>query len=82
MHKGGMLSRVEWLALSEAAEAQCCNSCIVPQVVVCESHDVPGGAAHAWTMKAPGGGLYHFESGPSLYSGAPAALRLTYLPAV
>ena len=40
------------------------------RVLVCESHDVPGGAAHAWTAKAPGGGLYHFESGPSLYSGA------------
>ncbi len=39
------------------------------QVVVCESHDTPGGAAHAWTVRAPAGGLYHFESGPSLYSG-------------
>ncbi|EFN55141.1 hypothetical protein CHLNCDRAFT_35537 [Chlorella variabilis] len=39
------------------------------KVVVCESHDVPGGAAHTWTVRAPGGeGLYHFESGPSLYS--------------
>ncbi|KAL4428146.1 hypothetical protein ABPG75_002235 [Micractinium tetrahymenae] len=38
-------------------------------VLVCESHDTPGGAAHAWTVRAPdGGGLYHFESGPSLYS--------------
>lgn len=44
------------------------------KVLVCESHDVPGGAAHAWTVRAPdGGGLYHFESGPSLYSGALAA---------
>ena len=43
------------------------------RVVVCESHDTPGGAAHAWTVKAPGSeGLYHFESGPSLYSGAGA----------
>lgn len=41
------------------------------KVLVCESHDTPGGAAHAWTVPAPGGGgLYHFESGPSLYSGA------------
>lgn len=44
------------------------------QVVVCESHDTPGGAAHAWTVPAPGGGLYHLESGPSLYSGQ-ACLR-------
>lgn len=42
----------------------------LPQVVVCESHDTPGGAAHAWTVPAPGGGggVYHFEAGPSLYS--------------
>lgn len=34
------------------------------QVTVCESHSIPGGAAHAWTRDG-----YHFESGPSLYSG-------------
>ena len=34
------------------------------QVTVCESHNIPGGAAHAWVQKG-----YHFESGPSLYSG-------------
>lgn len=33
-------------------------------VVVCESHDSPGGAAHEWTIKD-----FHFESGPSLYAG-------------
>jgi phytoene dehydrogenase-like protein len=33
-------------------------------VVVLESHDAPGGAAHTWTRKG-----FHFESGPSLYSG-------------
>ncbi|CAG9466303.1 unnamed protein product [Pedinophyceae sp. YPF-701] len=37
-------------------------------VIVCESHDVPGGAAHAWVH--PKG--YHFEAGPSLYSGMAA----------
>ena len=31
---------------------------------MCESHNIPGGAAHAWVQKG-----YHFESGPSLYSG-------------
>jgi phytoene dehydrogenase-like protein len=31
---------------------------------VVESHDIPGGAAHAWVRDG-----YHFESGPSLYSG-------------
>ncbi len=31
-------------------------------VVVCESHNIPGGTAHAWQRDG-----YHFESGPSLY---------------
>ncbi|CAL5229088.1 g12346 [Coccomyxa viridis] len=35
------------------------------KVTVCESHSIPGGAAHAWVDRAG----YHFESGPSLYSG-------------
>lgn len=35
-----------------------------PQVTVCESHNIPGGAAHAWERDG-----YTFESGPSLYSG-------------
>lgn len=33
-------------------------------VVVCESHTIAGGAAHSWVQRG-----YHFESGPSLYSG-------------
>ena len=32
--------------------------------VVLESHDTPGGAAHTWERRG-----FHFESGPSLYSG-------------
>lgn len=34
------------------------------KVVVLESHDTPGGAAHTWERRG-----FHFESGPSLYSG-------------
>lgn len=34
------------------------------EVTVLESHDYPGGCAHGWTRLG-----YHFESGPSLYSG-------------
>ena len=34
------------------------------KVTVVESHDIPGGAAHAWKRDG-----YTFESGPSLYSG-------------
>eukprot|EP01023_Acetabularia_acetabulum_P064585 TRINITY_DN8388_c0_g1_i2.p1 TRINITY_DN8388_c0_g1~~TRINITY_DN8388_c0_g1_i2.p1 ORF type:complete len:558 (+),score=98.33 TRINITY_DN8388_c0_g1_i2:101-1774(+) len=37
------------------------------KVCVCESHSIPGGAAHAWVQDG-----YHFESGPSLYSGMKA----------
>uniref|UniRef100_A0A061RCQ2 Carotene isomerase n=1 Tax=Tetraselmis sp. GSL018 TaxID=582737 RepID=A0A061RCQ2_9CHLO len=46
----------------------CCASLLAKygySVTVCESHDTPGGCAHSW--KHPKG--YHFESGPSLYSG-------------
>ena len=41
-----------------------CVSWHAPQVTVCESHSIPGGAAHAWVQDG-----FHFESGPSLYSG-------------
>jgi phytoene dehydrogenase-like protein len=34
------------------------------KTVVLESHDTPGGAAHTWERRG-----FHFESGPSLYSG-------------
>lgn len=37
---------------------------VLVQVSVVESHSVAGGAAHTWRR-----GPYHFESGPSLYSG-------------
>lgn len=33
-------------------------------VAVLESHDAPGGCAHTWERRG-----FHFESGPSLYSG-------------
>jgi len=44
--------------------AACIASTKHYDVTVCESHDTPGGAAHAWQIKG-----YHFESGPSLYAG-------------
>ena len=34
------------------------------KVLICESHDVEGGCCHTWERQG-----YHFESGPSLYSG-------------
>jgi hypothetical protein len=46
------------------AISTCTASCTAVQVTVVESHSEPGGAAHTWKR-----GGYHFESGPSLYSG-------------
>jgi carotene isomerase len=34
------------------------------QVIVCESHSIPGGAAHSFTRQG-----FHFDSGPSFYCG-------------
>jgi phytoene dehydrogenase-like protein len=46
----------------------CCGSLLarygVGDVVVLESHGLPGGAAHSFEIKG-----YHFDSGPSLFSG-------------
>lgn len=42
------------------------------QVIVCESHSIPGGAAHSFTRQG-----FHFDSGPSFYCGLsdPASLN-------
>lgn len=37
-------------------------------VLLLESHDTVGGCAHTWTRRTSRG-TFHFESGPSLYSG-------------
>lgn len=43
------------------------------RVRVLEAHSEIGGAAHSWTRQGPvSGGAYHFESGPSLFSGMSA----------
>ena len=45
----------------------CCAAMLAKygvRVTVCESHSIPGGAAHSWVQDG-----HHFESGPSLYSG-------------
>ena len=38
------------------------------QAVVCESHDRIGGCAHGFTRRTKAG-EFHFDSGPSLFSG-------------
>jgi len=40
-------------------------------VTVCESHDRVGGAAHGFTRRTAAG-TFHFDSGPSLFSGCSA----------
>jgi hypothetical protein len=40
-------------------------------VTVCESHDRAGGAAHGFSRKTAAG-TFHFDSGPSLFSGCSA----------
>ncbi|KAI8463200.1 MAG: hypothetical protein J3K34DRAFT_527188 [Monoraphidium minutum] len=59
----------------------CCGALLAKyglKVTVCESHSIPGGAAHSWSRDG-----YHFESGPSLYSGmdarGPAANPLAHV---
>ncbi|GAB4540259.1 MAG: NAD(P)/FAD-dependent oxidoreductase [Pleurocapsa sp.] len=45
----------------------CCGAMLAKygfKVIVCESHSLPGGAAHSFERKG-----YKFDSGPSLYSG-------------
>lgn len=45
----------------------CCGGVLArygEDVLVLESHDIPGGAAHSFDVKG-----YHFDSGPSLFSG-------------
>lgn len=39
-------------------------ACYGLDVLVCESHTLPGGAAHGFERQG-----FHFDSGPSLYSG-------------
>ncbi|MEM9088007.1 MAG: NAD(P)/FAD-dependent oxidoreductase [Cyanobacteria bacterium P01_F01_bin.53] len=38
------------------------------RVIICESHTLPGGAAHAFTRRHPSG-EFTFDSGPSFYCG-------------
>jgi hypothetical protein len=44
------------------------NAAVVLQVVCCESHSAPGGAAHCWSRRG-----CHFDSGTALFFGLPAA---------
>ncbi|CAK9116580.1 unnamed protein product, partial [Durusdinium trenchii] len=55
------------------------------KVLVLEAHSVCGGCAHSFTRKAPGGGEYVFDSGPSILTDMgkrnPLRLVLDYVEA-
>ncbi|BDA51137.1 Prolycopene isomerase, chloroplastic [Coccomyxa sp. Obi] len=65
--------KTEVVVVGSGLGGLCCAAMLAHysiQVTVCESHSIPGGAAHAWVQNG-----YHFESGPSLYSGMAARGR-------
>ncbi|MEM1010244.1 MAG: FAD-dependent oxidoreductase, partial [Myxococcota bacterium] len=58
---------VDVVVIGSGLAGLCCAallSHVGKSVVVLESHDTPGGCAHGWERRG-----FHFESGPSLYSG-------------
>ena len=66
----GETSSPDVVVIGSGIGGLCCAALLArygKSVTVLESHDVPGGAAHAWVRDG-----YHFESGPSLYSGMTA----------
>jgi hypothetical protein len=60
-------SSTQIVVIGSGIAGLCCGSLLAHagyDVTVFESHDAPGGCAHSWERNG-----YHFESGPSLYSG-------------
>ena len=61
------METVDVVVIGSGIGGLCCAALLARygfQVVVCESHSFPGGAAHAFERQG-----FHFDSGPSLYSG-------------
>lgn len=57
----------EIIVIGSGIGGLCCGALLAQygfEVVVCESHSIPGGAAHGFERQG-----FHFDSGPSLYSG-------------
>ena len=62
-----MKSETQAIVIGSGIGGLCCAALLARygyEVVVCESHAIPGGAAHGFER-----GGFHFDSGPSLYSG-------------
>ncbi|UBF26909.1 NAD(P)/FAD-dependent oxidoreductase [Kovacikia minuta CCNUW1] len=66
------METVDVVVVGSGIGGLCCAALLARygfQVVVCESHNIPGGAAHTFERQG-----FYFDSGPSLYSG------LSYTP--
>lgn len=66
------METVDVVVVGSGIGGLCCAALLARygfQVLVCESHSIPGGAAHTFERQG-----FHFDSGPSLYSG------LSYTP--
>ncbi len=61
------METVDVVVIGSGLGGLCCGALLARyglQVVVCESHRIAGGAAHSFERQG-----FHFDSGPSLYSG-------------
>jgi phytoene dehydrogenase-like protein len=61
------METVDVVVVGSGIGGLCCAALLARygfQVMVCESHTIPGGAAHTFERQG-----FHFDSGPSLYSG-------------
>ncbi|KAL6530663.1 hypothetical protein OROGR_014523 [Orobanche gracilis] len=66
-NKVGLSSEADVVVIGSGIGGLCCASLLAryeEDVLVLESHDLPGGAAHSFHIKN-----YKFDSGPSLFSG-------------
>ncbi|MGL5796217.1 MAG: phytoene desaturase family protein, partial [Waterburya sp.] len=62
-----MSKEVDVVIIGSGVGGLCCAALLAKygyRVTVCESHTIPGGAAHSFERNG-----YKFDSGPSLYSG-------------
>lgn len=64
---GGGKAEADVVVIGSGLGGLCCAGLLArygKDVLVLESHDLPGGAAHSFNIKD-----YKFDSGPSLFSG-------------